>query len=211
MGARGNNYQELISAALRMFETTGQLPSTPEELAEAAEIDVDKVRAIFATRSDLRRALINHGIALVSDKIRLATTSADPQDPLDQLKSLSHAFFGWGFDNAALFGLMARALSDPDIAHGSTLDMHRASILELVLRKLKEAQDIGRIPADVNLDLVAAAIHCTSLGISSMIIHRQPDPWYRGEETSLKTLAFDIMDVQLDRVFGGTERPPTRN
>lgn len=201
MVGKGNTYQQLIDAALRNFEETGQLPQNVQELARTSGLSGNEIRSTFSSADKLRSALIDHGTVLLSDSIRMGMVQAGANDPREQLRALYTAFFKWGGENRTLFGLLATALMDPDFAEGSSLYMHRQSIRELALRKLKECQDLGLIAAHVDLNLMAANAHSLTLGISSMLLYNRTDAWYGDGGEDVTALAIRMMDLYLEQTI----------
>lgn len=201
MAGKGNNYQQVIAAALGSIERTGSLPQSLSSLSAATGLSSGEIRKSFDSVETLRTGLIDHGITLLADAMGQSVARASPNDPKAQLCALGRAFFDWGDRNRALFGILASALNDPRIAEGSILDMHRKSIRELVERKLRECQNRGLLPSHVSMDLVTANIHSMILGISSMLIYNRADPWYGGEVTDIRVLANQMVDLYMDQVI----------
>ncbi len=191
---KGNNYQNVITGALRVAEETGRLPGNFKDLERSSDLTDEEISRDFASMEALRAGLIDHGLTLLADALAGAAVHADPHDPRDQIMAMSRAFFSWGAENRALFALLGQALLDPKLAKGSVLERHRSAIRDLVLRKLKECQGLGMIPEDADLDLMLASTHSLILGASSMLIYNRLDNWYTPECKNVETLAIAMLD-----------------
>lgn len=201
MAGRGNKHQKMIAAALRTLDATGHLPQSSLELGESLGFTTAEVHESFDSLEALRTGLIDHGLVLLADAIRQDIVQVDPGDPVRQIKALAGAFFHWGAENRALFRLLASALVDPIIAEGSVMELHRHSIRELVMKKLRECQAMGLLPEDADLQLIIANSHSITLGVSSMLVHGRRDAWYEGEITDLEELSRKMLDLYIDQMI----------
>ncbi|GEM_PF-5992478 len=205
MNGEGNEYQELIAAALRSLETKGQLPHSVRELAFSSNMTEAEALVYFADIIAVRTALIDQALVLLADAIRAAVVQADAQDPVAQLKALGCGYFGWGANNLALFGLLANGFLNPANASGSKLEQYRHSIRDLVAKKFREAMQIGRLAPDSDLEILMANSHCITLGISSMLTLNQRDAWYEGDIQNVEKLAHEMICLYFDQIFSAAD------
>ena len=201
MNGKGNTYQELIAYALQSLEENGQLPQTLQELAFASGLSDAEVYECFASIHALNTGLIDQGLVLLTDAIRQGIIQADPTNPVAQLRALSRSYFSWGAQNRGLFRVLANALVSPATAIGSDMEMHRTSIRELVLKKLRESQTMGLIAPEADLHILMANFHSLFLGISTMLTQDHRDSWYTGPISDLELLAHSMMDQFIDHMF----------
>lgn len=201
MVGKGNTYQQLIDAALRSFEETGQLPQNVQELARTSGLTGNEIRDTFSSADKLRSALIDHGTVLLSDAIGVQMVKAQANDPREQLRALYNAYFKWGGENRTLFGLLATGLIDPNFSNGSSLQMHRQSLLQLTRRKLKECRELGLIPEHFDLNIMAANAHSLMLGISAMLLYNKPDACCSDATEDAISQALRMMDLYLDQTI----------
>lgn len=207
MPGKGNSYQQIISIALATLEKTGELPKTLGSLSGASYgPNPDEITRSFKTIEALRTAVIDHGTVLLADAMGRAMATADADEPKAQLLALSTAFFDWGIDNRNLFKLLATALFDPSDSEGEVLAMHRHAIRDLVERKLRESQTRGLISDKLQLSILLANTHSMVLGISSMLVLDRPDPWYKGDETDLRTLSHQLVEHYISLLFPGNDQ-----
>lgn len=201
MNARGNHYQRVIESALGSIKKAGSIPVSIRELIETTGLDEEQVKACFPSIDSLHAGLIDHCVVLLSNALVESVVHADPDDPKEQIRALSMAFFTWGEKNPILFALLGKALIDPDFAPYTLLDMHRQAIRDLVRRKLEECKTRGLIDRDVDLDLFMAVANSSVLGISSMLIYGRADAWYDGGIRDLGELSKRMSNFLLDQLI----------
>lgn len=202
MTGKGNTYQQIITIALTILEKTREFPTTFEELSGgSAGLTVEGITENFKTIEALRGAVIDHSTVLLADVMGRAIARADAGDPKAQVLALGLAYFEWGAQNPAMFGLLASALFVPRRSEVGILGMHRHAIRDLVERKLREGQTRGLIDSSLSLPILTSHLHCTCLGISSMLLHGLPDPWYKGEPIDLGTMCGKIFALHVDQLF----------
>lgn len=206
MSGKGNNYQQIISIALKMLEKTGEFPTSLGSLSgHASGLSAEDVASNFKTIEALHTAVVDHATVLLADSMGRAMATADADDPRAQILALSTAFFDWGLANRTLFSLLAKAMFDPRESDGEMLTMHRHAIRDLVERKLRESQTRGLISDKLPLTILLANTHCIVLGISSMLVQDRIDPWYKGEKTDLRTLCHQVVTLQIDLMFNSRD------
>lgn len=199
MVAKGNSYQQVIAHTLRSIEKSGQIPDNLRDLVASSGLDGPEILASFPSHAAVLSALIDHGVALLSDAIRNAAIKADPLNPRAQLYAMGQELFFWGGQNRSLFRILASALTNPHLAKGTDLDIYRNSIRQLVMRKLIEYQRLGGLAAELDIELLLANIHSHILGISLMLVYDRQDAWYHSGCEDVPGLAMRMMGQFTDR------------
>ncbi|WP_199262429.1 hypothetical protein [Paracoccus binzhouensis] len=199
MESRGNLYQRLIFAAQEYLGRHGRLPADLAEFAAFAEIDEDELREIFHSPEDLREGVIYHGVTLLNDALREGAVSSTTSDPIVQLRAIAHSYLGWADSNPALFRLLVTALNGP-IRPDSTLHRYTSSMRDLYHRKLAEAQRIGILAEDTDIELATMMLHCLVKGGNMIFLTRATDPWFAEDDRSTVDLAEKIFGMFMDNL-----------
>lgn len=106
MESRGNVYQNLIFAAQKALDETGELPSIPAQLSQLSGIDETDIGNIFRSDRQLHEALLYHAVTLLNDAVRQSVINANSSDPLKQLRAIGHGYLCWAENNPTLFRLV---------------------------------------------------------------------------------------------------------
>ncbi|KRW97608.1 hypothetical protein [Paracoccus sp. MKU1] len=188
MEGRGNIYQSLIFAAQEYLEETGHLPSDPGELARYTEASEDDILSMFGSTDKLHEGLIYHAVTLLNDALRQGVIDAHTSDPIEQMHSIGHSYLNWAEKNPTLFRLLVNGLNGP-IKPDSALHRYTSSMRDLYHRKLTEAQRLGILAEDTDIELSIMMLHCLVKGGNMMFLTRSTDPWFDGDTRSTRELA----------------------
>lgn len=191
MEGRGTIYQGLIFAAQEYLEDKGHLPQDPAELAALAQVDAGEIRGMFGSAEDLREGLVYHAVTLLNDALRQGVIDAGTDDPIAQMHSIAHSYLGWAEANPTLFRLLVNGLCGP-INPDGTLHRFTRSMRDLYHRKLSEAQRLGILSADTDIELSTMMLHCLVKGGNMMFLTRNTDPWFDGDPRPTRELAEQI-------------------
>lgn len=191
MEGRGNIYQGLIFAAQDYLEGNGRLPDDPAELAGYGKASAQEIRNIFQSREDLCEGLVYHAVTLLNDALREGVIGANTSDPIEQLHSIAHSYLAWAEANPTLFKLLVDGLCGP-IRPDSALHRYTSSMRDLYHRKLTEAQQLGILSEDADIELSTMMLHCLVKGGNMMFLTRSTDPWFDGDARSTRDLAESI-------------------
>ena len=202
MQGGGNLYQSVIFAVQKFLDDNGHLPADLAELASAAGIDEAGMRVMFSSTEALHEGMIYHAVTLLNDALRAGVIAAATDDPIAQLHSIAHSYVTWAGDNPALFRLFVSAMNGT-IQPDSTLHRHTSSMRDLYHRKLTEAQRLGILSADTDIDISMMMLHCLVKGGNMMFLTRKTDPWFSDDPRSTAEIAERIFVEFLD---GLTER-----
>ncbi|QRZ14053.1 hypothetical protein JWJ88_05195 [Paracoccus methylovorus] len=188
MEGRGNIYQSLIFAAQKHLEETGSLPADPAELARRTEATEAEIHSMFRSTEELHEALIYHTVTLLNDALREGVIKANASDPIEQMHSIAHSYLDWAERNPTLFRLMVEGLNGP-IKPDSALHRYTSSMRDLYHRKLTEAQRLGILAEDTDIELTIMMLHCLVKGGNMMFLTRSTDPWFDGDTRSTRELS----------------------
>ncbi|MEG4645301.1 TetR/AcrR family transcriptional regulator [Paracoccus sp. P2] len=188
MEGRGNIYQSLIFAAQEHLEESGRLPSDLAELAPRTAASEEEIRSMFSSIEELHEGLIYHAVTLLNDALREGVIQANTADPIEQMHSIAHSYLAWAEANPTLFRLLVDRLCGP-IKPGSALHRYTSSMRDLYHRKLSEAQRLGILSPDTDIDISTMMLHCLVKGGNMMFLTRSTDPWFDGDSRSTRELA----------------------
>lgn len=205
MQGGGNLYQTVIFAVQKFLDETGRLPSDLAELALTAGIDEAEIRVMFTSTGALHEGLIYHAVTLMNDALREGVIATATNDPIAQLHSIAHSYVIWAHENPALFRLLVTALNGP-IQPDSTLHRHTSSMRNLYRRKLTEAQTLGILSRDTDIDITTMMLHCLVRGGNMMFLTRATDPWFADDPRSTAELVEKIF-VEFMRNLVRANRP----
>ena len=191
MESRGNLYQNVIFAAQKALDETGELPRTPAQLAQLSGIDEADIRNIFGSAAQLHEALLYHAVTLLNDAVRQSVISANTSDPVKQLRAIGHGYLSWAESNPALFRLVVGGLNG-EIRPDSTLYRFTVSMRDLYRRKLTEMKRLGILAPDTDIDISTMMLHCLVKGGNMMFLTRNTDPWFEDDRRSTLVLAESI-------------------
>lgn len=187
-GRPGNIYQSLIFAAQEHLEESGRLPSDLAELAPRTAASEEEIRSMFSSIEELHEGLIYHAVTLLNDALREGVIQANTADPIEQMHSIAHSYLAWAEANPTLFRLLVDRLCGP-IKPGSALHRYTSSMRDLYHRKLSEAQRLGILSPDTDIDISTMMLHCLVKGGNMMFLTRSTDPWFDGDSRSTRELA----------------------
>ncbi|MFE2295079.1 TetR/AcrR family transcriptional regulator [Streptomyces sp. NPDC059452] len=141
-GAR--NYDAILSAARKAFETQGADASL-EEIAGQAGVAIGTLYRHFPTRASLVEAATREGLAeLISGAEALAGT----EEPLDALAEWMRRAVRHFSTFRGLVGILTRSMYDEGTpSHAACSAMHSSGA-----RLLRAAQDTGRVREDLTAD-----------------------------------------------------------
>ncbi|WJS85874.1 hypothetical protein [Paracoccus sp. TOH] len=199
MESRGNVYQRLIFAAQDYLGRNGQLPADLAEFAQFAGIGEDEVGDVFQSPEDLHEGMIYHGVTLLNDALRAGAVSSTTSDPIVQLRAIAHGYLVWADRNPALFRLLVAALNGP-IKPDSTLHRYTSSMRDLYRRKLVEAQRLGILAEETDIELATMMLHCLVKGGNMIFMTRATDPWFAQDDRSTPELAERIFGMFMDNL-----------
>ncbi|MFC3528341.1 hypothetical protein ACFOMH_09140 [Paracoccus mangrovi] len=191
MESRGNVYQNLIFAAQKALDETGELPSIPAQLSQLSGIDETDIGNIFRSDRQLHEALLYHAVTLLNDAVRQSVINANSSDPLKQLRAIGHGYLCWAENNPTLFRLVVDGLNG-EITPESTLYRFTVSMRDLYRRKLTEMQRLGILSADTDIEISTMMLHCLVKGGNMMFLTRNTDPWFEHDDRSTIALAENI-------------------
>lgn len=191
MESRGNVYQNLIFAAQKTLDETGELPLTLALLARTSGISEDDISNIFKSADALHEALLYHAVTLLNDAVRQSVINANTADPLSQLRAIGHGYLTWADQNPTLFRLVVDGLNG-EIKPDSTLYRFTVSMRDLYHRKLAEMQRLGQLAPDTDIEISTMMLHCLTKGGNMMFLTRNTDPWFEGDSRSTVALAEKI-------------------
>ena len=191
MESRGNVYQNLIFAAQKALDETGELPSIPAQLSQLSGIDETDIGNIFRSDRQLHEALLYHAVTLLNDAVRQSVINANSSDPLKQLRAIGHGYLCWAENNPTLFRLVVDGLNG-EITPESTLYRFTVSMRDLYRRKLTEMQRLGILSADTDIEISTMMLHCLVKGGTMMFLTRNTDPWFEHDDRSTIALAENI-------------------
>ena len=191
MESRGNVYQNLIFAAQKALDETGELPSIPAQLSQLSGIDETDIGNIFRSDRQLHEALLYHAVTLLNDAVRQSVINANSSDPLKQLRAIGHGYLCWAENNPTLFRLVVDGLNG-EITPESTLYRFTVSMRDLYRRKLTEMQRLGILSADTDIEISTMMLHCLVKGGNMMFLTRNTDPWFEHDDPSTIALAENI-------------------
>lgn len=191
MESRGNVYQNLIFAAQKALDETGELPSIPAQLSQLSGIDETDIGNIFRSDRQLHEALLYHAVTLLNDAVRQSVINANSSDPLKQLRAIGHGYLCWAENNPTLFRLVVDGLNG-EITPESTLYRFTVSMRDLYRRKLTEMQRLGILSADTDIEISTMMLHCLVKGGNMMFLTRNTDPWFEHDDHSTIALAENI-------------------
>lgn len=191
MESRGNVYQNLIFAAQKALDETGELPSIPAQLSQLSGIDETDIGNIFRSDRQLHEALLYHAVTLLNDAVRQSVINANSSDPLKQLRAIGYGYLCWAENNPTLFRLVVDGLNG-EITPESTLYRFTVSMRDLYRRKLTEMQRLGILSADTDIEISTMMLHCLVKGGNMMFLTRNTDPWFEHDDRSTIALAENI-------------------
>ncbi|WP_374425406.1 hypothetical protein [Paracoccus sp. (in: a-proteobacteria)] len=191
MESWGNVYQNLIFAAQKALDETGELPSIPAQLSQLSGIDETDIGNIFRSDRQLHEALLYHAVTLLNDAVRQSVINANSSDPLKQLRAIGHGYLCWAENNPTLFRLVVDGLNG-EITPESTLYRFTVSMRDLYRRKLTEMQRLGILSADTDIEISTMMLHCLVKGGNMMFLTRNTDPWFEHDDRSTIALAENI-------------------
>lgn len=207
MEGRGNVYQNLIFAAQKALEETGELPVTPDALAQSSGISEKDIRSTFETAEDLHEGLLYQAVVLLNDAVRQSVINANTPDPLQQLRAIGDGYLTWAEQNPALFRLVVNGLNG-EIKPDSTLHRFTVSIRDLYHRKFSEMQRLGQLAPDTDIEIMTMMLHCLTKGGNMMFLTRDTDPWFEGDSRSTVVLAEKIFDEFLRNIVTANQPLP---
>lgn len=184
----GSIYQTVIFAVQRFLDEKDRFPADHAELAAAAHIPEDEIRGMFSSIDALREGLIYHAVTLLNDALRQGVIAAAESDPIAQLHSIAHSYLSWARDNPALFRFLVTSLNGP-IEADSTLQRYTSSMRDLYHRKLTEAQSLGILSPDTDIEISTMMLHCLVKGGNMMFLTRGTDPWFANDPRSTLDLS----------------------
>lgn len=196
MESRGNVYQNLIFAAQKTLDETGELPPRPCDLAAATGVSKDDIRKIFASTEALYEGLLYHAVTLLNDAVRQSVINENTPDPLRQLRAIGHGYLTWAAQNPALFRLIVNGLNG-QIKPDSTLYRFTVSMRDLYRRKLSEMQRLGQLAPEADIEIATMMLHCLVKGGNMMFLTRDTDPWFEDDRRSTAELAEKILSEFL--------------
>lgn len=205
MQSRGNIYQGLIFAAQDYLDEQGYLPADLDDFARFAKAGAEEVRAVFASPEDLREGLVYHGVTLLNDAIRQGVIEANTGDPIAQMHAIAESYLNWAQSNAALFRLIVAGLNGP-IKPGSALHRYTSSMRDLYHRKFSEAQQLGILAPDCDIEILTMMLHCLTKGGNMMFLTRNTDPWFDGDQRSTLELSLRIFSEFMDNLVRANHR-----
>ncbi|UFM63348.1 hypothetical protein LOS78_04065 [Paracoccus sp. MA] len=199
MESRGNIYQTLIFAAQEHLEETGHLPSDPGDLAARADASPEEIRTMFSSTEELHEGLIYHAVTLLNDALRQGVIEADTSDPIAQMHSIGHSYLNWAESNPTLFRLLVNGLNGA-IRPDSALHRYTSSMRDLYHRKFSEAQRLGILSEEADVEILTMMLHCLVKGGNMMFLTRSTDPWFDGDPRSTRELAERIFTEFMDNL-----------
>lgn len=200
MESRGNIYQNLISAAQEHVAATGQLPADLAEFAKISGIAEPEIRGLFSSPEELHEGLIYQALTLLNDALRIGAVSSCTNDPIVQLLAIADSYLGWAERNPALFRILVTSLNGP-IKSGSTLYRFTRSMRDLYHRKLVEAQRIGILSEDTDIEVMTMMLHCIVKGGNMIFLTRATDPWFDGDSRSTVELSKRIFAQFIENML----------
>ncbi|GLK65455.1 hypothetical protein F8A10_04790 [Paracoccus kondratievae] len=187
----GNLYQKLIFAAQSFLEETGRMPADAGELARHIDMDEGEILEVFPSVQDLHEGLVYHAVTLLNDRQNRDLADANITDPIEQLNCFLQSYLDWADENPVFFEVMARGLSSP-IKPDGTLQRYTLSMRDLCLRKLREAQQLGILSADLDIETAVMMMHYLVKGTNMVFATRSIDPWLKCDPRPFRELSGHI-------------------
>ena len=200
MEGQGNIYQNLIFAAQDYLGKADRLPADLSDFAKVANMAEDDIRNLFSSVDELHEGLIYHAVTLLNDALRQGAIAANTVDPIEQLYAIADSYLAWAEQNPVLFRLLVTGLNGP-INPDSTLHRYTSSMRDLYRRKLVEAQRIGILSEDTDIEVATMALHCIVKGGNMMFLTRSTDPWFDGDSRSTVELSKRIFAQFIDNML----------
>ncbi|MFI4989593.1 MAG: TetR/AcrR family transcriptional regulator [Solirubrobacterales bacterium] len=188
--ARGAATRErLLAAARRMFGERGYEATSIESVLEASGVARGALYHHFESKAELFDAVLAEVLIEIAE--RAATAAADSSDPLEGLRTGSHAWLLMALDPA----IQRIALLDPTTAVGWARwrEQDQAHSLGGLRATLLRLADEGRVPrdqAELLAHILLAALNEAALFVA-----------YAEDQTVAAETARATVDTLLDRLF----------
>lgn len=169
-------HEQAISALLALTEERRFRLATVDEVAQAIDAPIERVRQLFPDDDALLAASIEQALVVLMDVCRRAVVQVDPRDALAQFLALGDAYLDW----AALHRVQFRLLSDCDPAfllRTETLRRYIDGLTDLMTRMMTRARDDGRLHPREDIPMLILSARSYAYGLARMIVDGRMQDW----------------------------------
>lgn len=169
-------HEQAIAALLVLTEQRRSKLATVDEVAQAIDAPIDRMRHLFPDDDALLAASIEQSLVVLMDVCRRAVVQVDPGDALAQFMALGDAYLDW----AALHRVQFRLLSDCDPAfllQSETLRRYIDGLTDLMTRMMTRARDDGRLHPREDIPMLILSARSYAYGLARMIVDGRMQDW----------------------------------
>lgn len=203
---RQQRVNDIIDAAEQVFFEKGVDVATMDHIAEKAELSKGTLYLYFKNKSDLQVAIHARGLKILEQLIEEAVDV--DQSGLEQLKSISQAYFRFSTDYENYFGsvIMFDKLISDDVACQSPTMESCNEISERVYARIvgviNEGKRDGSIQTDVDAHQLAAILWATTRGVLQFYYLRRK-PYFENIMTERNVNLDALLDDYFELISQG--------
>lgn len=192
--------QALIDAAERLSEQRRHTPLTVKQVAAEAGLSEANARSVMPDERAMVDALADTAMIHLLDSISRRTTSADLSDPNARVGAIAQGFLDWAISRPTEF-MMISDRNLVDLEGTGSLRRLNNSIRDLLTRSLAESQRQGRMPTDLDLDVLALTGRAMVYGLARMVADGHLEEWCVDTGDAPKTMASRALQTYLQAMY----------
>lgn len=162
-------HERAVTATLRLIEDSqSQIPAL-QDVADAMEVPLDRLRAIYADETALLSSVVEQACMVLMDRCTRAVVRVDPDDPMEQCNALIYAYLSWVVEYPSQFRLMSdqRLLN---MREHPNLRRYQESINDLAMRMMQRAHAKGQLHPKEDIAALVLTGRCFVYGTARMIV-----------------------------------------
>lgn len=196
--ASGTLFAHAIEAACQLAAQGGRMPSL-DGIAAHLNVEPGALREVIGSEERLHHAIAENAFMLLNDQLVRKVVQVDDSDVLGQFEAIADAYIEWACDHPAAFHIIAMIPGD-EFSRNDGLSRYERSIHDLMLRLLRQAQALGLLAPDENLEMLVAIAHSFAYGAASRMLSGDLMRWL--PEHDMRTGARKAISVFTRKVLG---------
>jgi AcrR family transcriptional regulator len=172
--ARRSVRHAILDAARMLFTREGNAGLTMRRLARQLGYTPRTIYLYFADKDDLLSELIEEDVGRLVDHLEAA--AAEQPDPGRRLDAVALAYVTFGLEHPHAYEAAFMQTHHPLTREAAALQRHMQGrrLVETLTRVVRES---GRVPPELDLELVVQALRCALHGVVSMRLVRPNFAW----------------------------------
>ena len=176
----GGLVEAMIAATVELIEERGAEDVSVREAAKRAGVSPGAPFRHFKSKTALMTAVAEQSTLRLVAAIGRELPKGPIDDPVAALQAMGHGYVRWAVDNPTHFRIVSsRTLID--FKSSAVLVGENARLRQTMAGIFRRARDLGRLPADSDLDLVLLSTRAFAYGLARMYVDGQFPDWHPNE------------------------------